>query len=101
MTHVNFKKHLLNYTNVLSLLAKQVKSKSKLLDWETKYQNLILLKKTCLNKQDLITIMSWKLSRGKSRPLLHLIQSNQDSQIQDISKSALEAPWPDNLKKIQ
>lgn len=44
-----------------------------------------------MTKSDLYQIMKWKITRGKSRPLLHLIESNDDATIRRVSKAAFAA----------
>lgn len=44
-----------------------------------------------MTKSELYQIMKWKITRGKSRPLLHLIESNDDATIRCVSKEAFAA----------
>lgn len=44
-----------------------------------------------MTKAELYQIMKWKITRGKSRPLLHLIESNDDAIIRRVSKEAFAA----------
>jgi len=48
--------------------------------------------KACwLTKDELVQVMQWKLTRGKMRPLMNLVRSNDPATVQRISKAAFAA----------
>jgi len=48
--------------------------------------------KACwLTKAELVQVMKWKLTRGKMRPLMNLVQGNDPATVKRISKVALTA----------
>lgn len=44
-----------------------------------------------MTSSDLRQIMRWKITRGKFRPLMKLIESNSDDQVREISSRSFEA----------
>lgn len=53
-----------------------------------------------LEKEDLIRVMKWKLTRGKFRPrLLQLVEANTEEDVREKSKVAMDALGKDNVGK--
>ena len=50
-----------------------------------------------LTKKDLLLIMEWKLARGKFRPLMKRVASNEDEKVIQVSREAFGNKWPQNL----
>jgi hypothetical protein len=92
---------LARYSDSIRFIEIQKKlEKGKLLELDTFVQNLE--SKEEINKDDLIKIFTWKITRGKFRPLINQINKNNDNDIKRISRSAFtmirEKKWENGIK---
>ena len=84
-----------------SLERKQAGKKTKYGDLNKLHDKWVKLEKALrksgeLSKKDLKTIMSFKLTRGKMRPLMRFVDDVDDDAVRRSSRSALEALDPDD-----
>jgi len=91
---------LAQYENILTLKSKaksKGKGKADLMVLDKWYQNelpsIIQKRKDMfITKEELIKLMTWKLSRGKFRPALpSLIASNSEESVEEASKNAFQS----------
>ena len=85
------------YTAALaSLEAKQATKKTKYGDLNKLHAKWVALEKTLrkngeLTKKELQTVMSFKLTRGKMRPLMRFVDAADDGAVRSASRAALNA----------
>ena len=85
------------YTAALaSLEAKQATKKTKYGDLNKLHAKWVALEKTLrkngeLSKKELQTVMSFKLTRGKMRPLMRFVDAADDGAVRSASRAALAA----------